>query len=170
MVVVAGSPKEPLVIDRRTIMIADPNWVQPYHRAEEMGIAQARVYLDRCTAASQAMALVELKEAYREHRPVACGMLMSSARALGTLEQTLASHAAIHSAEGEFFRDAIAYAAAACKLPCRKIREKELMTVAALTFGISDLDQRLAEMRKTLGSPWTQDEKYAALAGWLALA
>jgi hypothetical protein len=30
--------------------------------------------------------------------------------------------------------------------------------------------RRLTELGSTFGSPWTQDEKYAALAAWLVLA
>src|SRR5207302_3262543 len=99
-----------------------------------------------------------------------CGIVLSSARPLGTLESTLASHAAIHSAEGEFFRESIKRAAEQCGLPCKGVREKELLDVAAGKFGMSveQFQKKLNEMG--VGPPWTIDQKYAAVVGWLALA
>jgi hypothetical protein len=115
------------------------------------------------------MATAALREAIREMPVECCAMLLSSGRPGGSLESILASHAAIHTAEGDFFRDAIVSAAAACKLPCRKIREKELHALAEATFQM-DVGLQTDEMRKMLGAPWTQDQKLAAIAGWIALA
>jgi hypothetical protein len=168
MVVAATSQ----VLDRRRIEITDPRLpgsVQPYHHAKTLSLPEAKQYLDHCAKQSRKMALTAIEDALDRHRVAACGILMSSARPAGTLEATLASHAAIHSAEGEFFRDAILHAAGACSISCRKIKEKELLNVARTELGIRDPEAFLTEMRKTLGAPWTQDEKYAALAGWVAL-
>jgi len=175
LVAVAGSPASPAVIDRRRIRIADPSVrgsVQPYHKAEELGVSKAREFLDQCAKASQAMAKTALRGAIRElrqHDVEVCAVLVGSGRPGGTLESILASHAAIHSAEGDFFRHSLASAAAACKLPVRKVKEKELLDLARAKFHM-DVNQHVSQLRKTLGSPWTQDEKLAAIAGWLALA
>jgi hypothetical protein len=96
-----------------------------------------------------------------KYKVSACAVIMSSARPMGTLETTLASHAAIHSAEGHFFREAILHAAEVSSIPCKQIKEKELQALI--------LDKRLTAMRKILGPPWTLDEKYATLAAWSAL-
>lgn len=175
LVAVAGSPGSPAVLDRRRIAIADPSIrgsVQPYHKAEELGLGKAREFLDQCAKASQAMAKTALRGAIRElrgHNVELCAMLLSSGRPGGSLESILASHAAIHTAEGDFFRASIASAAAACKLPCRRIREKELLDLVQARFHM-DVSRHVNELQKTLGSPWTQDEKLAAIAAWLALA
>jgi hypothetical protein len=172
LVVVAGSPGAPAVLDRRRIEIADPSIrgsVQPYHRAAILGLSKAQAFLDECAKASRAMATAALRDVMRETRIECCAMLLSSGRPRGSLESILGSHAAIHTAEGDFFRDSIASAAAACKLPCRKIREKELLALAETTFQM-DVGRQTDEMRKMLGAPWTQDQKLAAIAGWIALA
>jgi len=172
MVVVAGSPASPTVLERKRVQIMDasiPGSKQPFHHAVELEPVEARAYLDDCRDQSRKMALAAAKEALRKHQPVVCGMGISSARPMGTLEATLASHAAIHSAEGEFFREAIAYAVESCKLPCTRIKEKELLDHAAAAFKMSDLAARLTDLKKILGPPWTEDEKYAALAAWIAL-
>jgi hypothetical protein len=175
MVAVTGSPAEPQVIDRRRIEIADPTSagsVQPYHTARDLGITKAQKYLDRSRAAATELAAAELRKVMNDlgGRAIACGILMGSGKVPGTLEATLASHPAIHTAEGEFFRETIIEAAAACKLRLRKVREKELFAVAGLQFGMpsEELRGRIDRLGKILGPPWRQDEKYAALVAWLA--
>jgi len=175
MVAVTGSPAEPQVIDRRRIEIADPTItgsVQPYHTARDLGITKAQKYLDRSRAAAAELATVELRKAMNDlgGRAIACGILMGSGKVPGTLEATLTSHPAIHTAEGEFFREAIIEAAANCKLRLRKVKEKELFAVAGLQFRMpnEELQARIDGLGKILGAPWRQDEKYAALAAWLA--
>lgn len=175
MVAVTGSPAEPQVIDRRRIEIADPTItgsVQPYHTARDLGIAKAHKYLDRSRAAAGGLAAAELRKAMNDlgGKPIACGILMGSGKISGTLEATLASHPAIHTAEGEFFREAIIEAVANSKLRLRKVREKELFSVAGVQFGMpsAELRERIDGLGKILGPPWRQDEKYAALVAWLA--
>jgi len=99
-------------------------------------------------------------------------LLLASGRPLPGLAATLASHALIHTAEGEFFREAVAYAGQSIKLPIFRIKERELLGTAGAKFRVSsdELGRRLTELGKTLGPPWRQDEKYAALVASLALA
>ena len=100
-----------------------------------------------------------------------CVNLRASGRPLTTLAATLASHALIHTAEGEFFRAALAHASAGCGLTLRELKERELFECAARELNLSpaELEQILKDWGKLLGPPWRQDQKYAALAGWLAL-
>jgi len=175
MVMVAGSPGSPDILRRRRIEIAEraiPGSKQPFHHAKELGIGKAQAYLDECSEASDALARSALEKAIgemREFKIASCSILMSSGRPAVNLEAILASHAAIHSAEGDFFREAVAHAAKSCKLRCEKLKEKELLAIAKAAFRMADLEERLNAMGKSIGPPWTQDEKYAALAGWLAL-
>ena len=168
------------VIDRRHITLADPSIkgsIQPYHAAEPMPFADAERLIQRCIDSSRTLAHLELRKALDDlhrkgYRATACGLLLASGRPLPDLAATLASHALIHTAEGELFRDAVAHAAARCDLPILKLRERELLDRAAARFGISAtaLPRRLTDIGRTLGSPWRQDEKYAALVAALALA
>ncbi len=172
MVVAAGTPLKPAILDRRRIEIMDPatpGAKQPFHYAAELDLVHARAHIETCAAQSGKLALAAVESAIARHKPVACGIGIASGRPTGTLEATLASHAAIHTAEGEFFRDAIVRAVKSCELPCRKFKEKELLSRAAEVFRIPDADRELTAMRKVFGPPWTQDEKFAALAAWLAL-
>lgn len=175
MVMVAGSPGSPDVLRRRRIEIADraiPGSKQPFHHAKELGIEKAQAYLDECAESSGGLARHALETAIadlRDFKVGACSILMSSGRPASSLEAILASHAAIHTAEGDFFREAVARAAKSFRLRCEKIKEKELLASAKAAFGMADLEERVNAMGKSTGPPWRQDEKYAALAGWLAL-
>ena len=84
----------------------------------------------------------------------------------------LASHARIHTADGEHFRKALSKAAARLGLPVDGVPEKEIWTRAAedLATPIADLERLVNAIGKTVGPPWTKDQKLAALSGWLVLA
>jgi hypothetical protein len=96
---------------------------------------------------------------------------MGSGRSTATLEATLASHAAIHTAEGVFFRETVIQAVGYCGLGVRQIKEKELLDLASRKFqtSVEDLMRGLNDLSKVMGPPWTQDHKFAALAAWLVL-
>ena len=102
----------------------------------------------------------------------AVGLLVAVGRPLPGLRQILASHALIHAAEGELFRDALRRASRSCGLALVEVRERELEGRAARSLGRAStrIQARLAEWGKALGSPWTQDEKRAALVAWVALS
>jgi hypothetical protein len=179
-VAVAGSPAAPTVVDRRRLEIADPKDAdakQPYHAAEGLALGDAERLVGRCTKASQRLARIALGDmlaGLREsgHRVVGCGVLVGSGRALPDLAGILASHALIHAAEGQMFRDLLAEAGRHHALAVVEMRERELIARCTADLGLAadELTRRLAEMGRSLGPPWRQDEKLATLAAWLALA
>jgi hypothetical protein len=142
-----------------------------------MSFASAQKLIGRCARSTARLASREfggvLEELGRKgHRLVGCGLLRASGRPLPDLRGILASHALIHAAEGEFFRDALALAAERSNVPVSSVREREVFPKAAAVLRISedDLRHRVSEMGKPLGAPWTQDEKLAALVAWMCLA
>jgi hypothetical protein len=180
MVAVGGLPAAPHVILRRRVELADraiAGSVQPYHAAEPMELKQAKAYLKRCGYAASAMAKTTVREAVAElagqdYSVSACCVLLGSGRPAGDLAATLASHLLIHSAEGEFFREAIKEGCQASGLVVSGIREKELWERGAAALGMSteEVQRRVSELGKSIGPPWRQDEKMAALAGWIVIA
>jgi hypothetical protein len=125
LVAVAGSPDTPVLADRRRIEIADstvPGSKQPYHAAEGLPLEEAQRMIQRCEHSTVRVAQGAVQAAIERLRQngymvVGCGVLVGSGRPLPGLEATLASHALIHAAEGEFFRNAVRAAATACGLP-----------------------------------------------------
>jgi hypothetical protein len=179
LVVVAGSPGAPVVIERRRVQTADSRIsgsVQPYHAAKEMRLAEAEAFLDRCGAATQRMAETAVREVVAElagkgYAAAGACVLLGSGRPATGLAPTLRSHPMIHTAEGDFFREALKGACESCGLPVLGVKEKELIRQAAAVLGVTadHLQLRAAELGKGIGPPWRQDEKLCAIAGWLAL-
>jgi hypothetical protein len=179
LVALAGPADSPEVIARRRIEIVDPGIrgsKQPYHAAEPMEFPDAKAYIERCVDSTRRLAREAVRAAMdglrdRRSDPTRCGIVLGSGRTLPVLEAILKSHALIHTAEGEFFRNALLEASQHCGLRVLGVKEKELFERGAAQFrtSVSELEQRVQEMGKPLGPPWTQDQKYAALVAWMAL-
>lgn len=168
------------VLERRKVVIVDPKTAgatQPYHYVEKMEFRAAERHLARCVAdsgrlASEALARIVKDLQRHDFRLVGSAILLSSARPLPELDKILSSHALIHTAEGEFFRQAFRLALEQLEIPVTGIRERELDDYARKAFGTAatPLQQRINAMGRALGPPWTQDEKTAALAAAIVLA
>lgn len=178
LVAVSATPGSIDLLARRRIEIADPaisGSKQPYHEAEEMPLAKAAKYLEKCERGADRLAEEAfrgvLDELARERRvPQVCALLEASGRALPDLPAILGSHALIHTADGEHFRAALARASEGFRLPVFRVREKEVLEKASSALGIPgpDLQRRVNELGRSAGPPWTADQKLAALAAWLA--
>jgi hypothetical protein len=179
MVALAGPIDSPQVIDRRRVEIADPairGSKQPFHAAEPMGFEEAVAFLKRCTEGTSRLAVDALESVIedvraRGYKVKSFGVTLGSGRTLPGLEAILASHTLIHTAEGKFYRDELMTAAKYCGLHILGIKERELYQHASVQFHMppGQLERRIAGLGKPIGPPWSQDQKCAALAAWLAL-
>ena len=145
---------------------------QPFHEAEPMMFASAQKYIARCEASTNTLARNALRALVATHGTLrGCCVLTASGRPLPELRAVLASHALIHAAEGEFYRDAVVEAATQMSIPVFRIRERDVGAAADRLPGTeNERRERLAAFGKQVGAPWRQDEKLAAIAAWLALA
>jgi hypothetical protein len=176
---VAGEPAAAEVLDRRRIVIVDSAVVgasQTYHFAENLELMDAVQYLANCAAASERLASAAVRQMAEELRGrgfevAGCAIVLAAGRPLPALEQILASHALIHTAEGEFFREALRRACEAQGIAVTGIRERDLEERANVIFGSSAvrMQKRIAALGRSLGPPWTQDQKTAALAASIVL-
>ncbi len=179
LVAVTGPIDAPEVIGRRRIEIADPTIrgsKQPFHAAEPLEFPEAKAHIECCRQSTGKLAREALEAAIQALRDrgakvVGCGILLASGRELPGLEAILKSHALIHTAEGEFFRQALMEAAKHCELPVCGIKEKQLYEQVAAKLGTtaSKMQVRIQNLGKSLGPPWTQDQKYATAAAIMAL-
>jgi len=179
-VVVCGSAQAPIVVDRRRIELVKMftyTFRQPYHTAEKMPRPDAVKFIRGVQSQAKRVALTSLRSLQKDvaggdFKIVRAALLLASGRALPRLDQILVSHALIHTADGELFRDSLRAACAQCDLPVEGIKEKELFAAASKTLGVQPavLQRRVAALGKALGPPWSQDEKFAALGAWLTLA
>ena len=173
-VVLAGDPKKPEIVARDRMTLCDvgiKGSKQPFHEAEPMPFAAAEKFIERCTTSSLKLANAAIDKVHRQTPVRACCILTASGRPLPGLEGILASHALIHSAEGEFYRDVIDEACSLKKIAVRRVRERDMETeLQKLPIPVAAAKARMAEFGKILGPPWTQDEKLAAFGAWLMLA
>ena len=179
VVAVAGAPAAPTVVDRRRIELVDrdrPGSVQPYHTAAQLGPKQAEEFIEDCAQRTRLLTIQALCPVidHLTHgglKVVASGILLSSGRPTTDLRATLASHALIHTAEGHFFRAALTHASEHYRFPVVGVKERDLYSRASADLGASpdEVRRRVAEWGHSLGPPWRQDEKVAALVAWLAL-
>jgi hypothetical protein len=173
-VVLTGSAKAPEIAARGRMQLCDvgiKGAKQPFHEAEPMPFAEAGKFIARCRAATAKLADKEIA-AIAARTPVgSCCVLTASGRPLPDLKGILASHAAIHAAEGEFYRDAVATACTARGIAVRRVRQRDMEAeIQTLPVSVVDAKNRLAGFGKQMGAPWTQDEKLSALGAWLMLA
>ena len=170
----------PVILTRQRIQLVaifTYEFRQPYHTAEKMLEGQAREFISRMQAEARRLAygaVRELESRTKEQgvKLTRCGLLLASGRPLPPLEEILASHALIHTADGELFREALLHASTRCGLGEFTIKEKELLDRAGLALRSkpNELVRRVTGLGRSLGSPWSQDEKFATLTAWLALA
>jgi hypothetical protein len=150
---------------------------QPYHTAKKKPPAEAPEFIARMRnesgdLAHQAISSIQTSLQHQGYQLRRCSLLLAAGKPLPELPQILASHALIHTADGELFRAALLHASERCGLHTFTARENELFAKASQTLKLQpdELVRRLAHLGAALGPPWTQDEKLATLIAWLSLA
>ena len=180
LVAVSNSDGTAEVLARRRFAVTIPGTPganQPYHFAEKLEVVEAEKFLGNCFAASQRLAFAAVRDVVdelrgRQYRVVGCAVLLASGRPLPPLAKILASHALIHAAEGEFFREVFSKACADLELSVMGVRERELEERLKTTLGkaAARIRQQISTMGRSIGPPWTTDQKTAALAALVVLA
>jgi len=179
-VVVAGTASTPRVLLRERIELvdaADSGARQPYHALEEVPAEAARARLAEFEQSAQRLASNAVRSlATRAQQagaaPAAVGILDSAGRRGATLEAILASHALIHTADGDHFRVALARGSESLGVPVTRWprRELEERAAAVLKRTPAALARALGALGLGLGAPWGADQKSAALMAWMLLA
>ena len=170
----------PCVLARQRIHLVETftyRFRQPYHTAKRMPLDEARTFIAEVRTQARSLAhraIRKLQENLQTqgYRLTRCGLVLASGRPLPDLPDILASHALIHTADGELFREALLHASARCGLLSKTAKERELLNEASRVLRLtpSILTRRIADLGRPLGAPWSQDEKLASLIAWLALA
>jgi hypothetical protein len=149
---------------------------QPYHTAGKRPPAEARGFISLVRAEARSLAYrvihsVQTNLQKQGYELKCCSLLLASGKPLPDLPKILASHALIHAADGELFREALVHASKRCGFETFTAKESELLEAAvhALHLQPNELGRRLADLGHSLGSPWSQDEKFASLVAWLSL-
>jgi hypothetical protein len=175
-----GTALAPRVLARERVALTEEGLEgakQPYHALEGLPLPEARRRLERFEASATRLAVSALQALLQRAEGVglrlrSVGILDASGGSGATLEAILASHALIHTADGNHFRAALAHGCEAQGLVVARVAQRELpaRAAAALKRTPPQLAQVLAGLGAGLGAPWGADQKSAALLAWLLLA
>ena len=170
----------PAVLARRRVHLVETftyEFRQPYHTAKKMPPDEGREFISQMQEEARRLAYRAICDVQSELQKqglklTRCGLLLASGKALPGLDKILASHALIHTADGELFREALLHASARCGLRDFRVKEREVLDLAGRAFRLkpADIMRRVTELGRSLGSPWSQDEKFATMAASLALS
>ncbi len=179
IVALGDRPSDPQLLLRSRIEMVDEHDAgakQPYHTVESMELESARQRLDAYTASAQSKAGFALDTVLRNlgergYRLGALGVLDSSGRTGDGLAAILASHALIHTADGNHFRNALAASAQARGWQVLRLNAKTLEDHARAHLALPQegIDRTLASFGHQVGAPWGADQKKAALLAWTLL-
>ena len=180
MVVLGGTAAAPELLARIRLQLIDardPESKQPYHAVEFLCVEEATGRLDGYMAVATRLAqdAIRAESDQLQGRGItvkSVGIIESSSRKHVSLPSILASHALIHAADGDHFRNALFAAAEQCRLRVCRIPARDLEAHASKCLRLPAA--RILETVKNLGQgkgpPWGADQKKAALLAWTLLA
>jgi hypothetical protein len=148
-VVVSGSLAKPEIVANVVVDVLDDSERFCFHMAAEMKRSEVEKWilgLKKKALANARRALAPLVG-----KTVSAGAIVAKPGDAGELDQVLASHPRLHTAEGCFYRDIF----------------KEACAVPVQIVTPSSLDP--SKVGKLAGPPWAKDQKLAALAAWKVL-
>jgi len=152
---------EPRVVHRARIEIIPGGERFVYHAAEKLAPAAAEKQVTAALTHARKRARDAIAALAKEFGVTACGVIVGRTQTLPPLEAILRSHPMIHTAEGVLYRNLLLDAARELGI--------ETLAVPAAEAGKHKDRKRIDALGKSLGPPWGQDQKRAALAAWLAL-
>jgi hypothetical protein len=180
MVVLGGTAAAPVLLARSRVQLIDdrdPESKQPYHAVEFLCVEEATGRLDGYMAVATRLAQDSIRAQSEElkGRGVALrsvGIVESSSRKQISLPSILASHALIHAADGDHFRNALFVAAEQCRLGVCRVPARGLEDHASkcLRLPINRMLETIKNLGLGKGPPWGADQKKAALLAWSLLA
>lgn len=167
------------VVDRRRVELIEADQPkQPYHHdALRISAAEAKRLLDavhdsvhRCAA----RALGETLRVLGDHGEVDLLAIDGPPRrpVLEDLEEILASHQIVHTADGELYRSIIVAEAIALGLGVFEAPRGKAFSIAAEALGLTamQIETLAGELGKPLGAPWRKEHRAATALAVTALA
>jgi hypothetical protein len=154
----------------------DPESKQPYHAVEFLCVEEATGRLDGYMAVARNLAqsaiqaqAQDLKQ--RGFQLKSIGIVDSASRKQSALSSILASHALIHAADGDHFRNALSAAAEllgirVCRVQARALQDRAMNCLRLPKTRVLDT---VNELGRQVGPPWGADQKQAALLAWILL-
>src|SRR5215471_17593921 len=143
LVAVGLEKGQPVVLTRqRPHLVANFSYTfrQPYHTAATMSLDEAEAFLEGQRKEGWRLAVEAIRHAQadvaqQDYKITRAALLLASGRALPELAKILAAHSLIHTADGEFFREAVRHAAKKSQRSLTTLKERELLCNASAALG-----------------------------------
>ena len=175
VVVIRDGAKIEAIFRRRLELLpadgAIPRFV--YHRAAELGLDEAAGFVASAETAIRGAAQQAIRQMLDsiKLKILTAGIPANSKALPKDLSKILASHAMIHAAEGLLFEKAVTEGCRDNGIAAVCVRPREVWPQAAASCGMDEKRLRgiVDAIGKTIGPPWTADQKLATAAGLVAL-
>jgi len=176
-VVMAGPVSAPRVLSRKSLQLWDPavpESYQPWHAELELPPAESARVVPAALKAVERVALSALRQLVGEIQPAPASILgISLVAGSATDPESIRNpHMRAHAREGQLFPHALAVAAKTLRIPTVTIVESEVFASAAARLGKTPdaLKLEVTALGRSVGKPWSAEEKAAAAAAWITLS
>ena len=154
-VVAGGDWDRPVLAAREHVELLGDEERFVFHKAAELSPAQAREWVARVRKRATERAIAVLRRLVDTHPLEACAVVAKKGPLL-PLEEIVAAHPRIHTAEGRLYRDVVCEAATAAGLRVKLLAPDAL----------DAKDPRLVKVGRAVGKPWSVDWKVAMMGAW----
>ncbi len=169
--------RRPVVVDRRRCELVDPDVPrQPYHAAEGLDVDEAESLVAQVSEAARSGARDALATVVAGVGPAHHAVALTVRAGRGTppdsVAEVLSSHAAMHAAEGQLYRDVLAAAAEhhGLAVVVHARGEADAAAAAALGLDLGQVAEAVAALGRSVGPPWQKEHREAAAAALAELA
>ena len=176
-VVMEGPASAPRVLSRKSLQLFDPaipESYQPFHAELELPAAESAQIVPKALKAVERVAFSALRELIGEIQRTPSSILgIALVAGSATDPESIRNpHMRAHAREGQLFPHALAMAAKTMRIAAVTIVESEVFTSAAAKLGKTPDAIKLAvtDLGRSVGKPWSAEEKAAAAAAWIVLA
>ncbi len=176
-VVMEGPASAPRVLSRKSLQLFDPaipESYQPFHADLELPAAESAQIVPKALKAVERVAFSALRELIGEiqRTPSSIHGIALVAGSATDPESIRNPHMRAHAREGQLFPHALAMAAKTMRIAAVTMVESEVFTSAAAKLGKTPDAIKLAvtDLGRSVGKPWSAEEKAAAAAAWIVLA
>lgn len=154
------------LLDRRRVSLVDDDLPKiPQHsECQRLPIDKAVALVERVRASAGRHAVLALEDVARSV-PHITGIALRKCPPLPpTIAECIQDYRAQNVADWVMYRKALATAAQARNWTVHWYDAKTVPQIAGMALGVPSLDTYFAEVRKTIGPPWTMDHKLALAA------
>jgi hypothetical protein len=161
VVVEADGDGRPSVVARDELRVGPAHRIFGYHEAMDVEPDEREAAVSAAAERAADAATDLLADATAEHETDVVAVVVGRGVRRIPLERILASNQLFHTAEAEILQTGFVEASARLGLPCHRVPFADLEGHEAWPA--------IADLRRTVGTPWQKDHKQAATAAWIAL-